>query len=184
MASCANEQVAQMMTPEGITPEAPRHLPDTPGQDTDTGGIIPPPTPAPATELTVPTTGRRPALGNLRRELLEAELAHPGVQKLLLDRLDVAESENSSISLFSRTHKCCISRRVPNGRDNSAISPCSPRICLLFTNLSTPSRRQLDFISGSGKQSSGPRPDGGTNHLFFCGLPKTIWHDQRPVQLF
>ena len=45
------------------------------------------------TTLTVPEAGRRPALRYLRRELLDTDLAHPGVQKLLLDRVDSSESE-------------------------------------------------------------------------------------------
>ena len=41
----------------------------------------------------VAPTGRRQALQNLRRQLTDSELANPGVQKLLLDQLDSADSD-------------------------------------------------------------------------------------------
>ena len=47
----------------------------------------------PKTQTTVAPTGTRQALLNLRRQLTESELANSGVQKLLLDQLDRADSD-------------------------------------------------------------------------------------------
>lgn len=44
-------------------------------------------------ETTVPITGKRQAFRDIRRQLQEAELSSPGVQKLLLEDLERAESE-------------------------------------------------------------------------------------------
>src|ERR1700722_7373984 len=99
IANCTDKQAAHAMTPEGPTPEA-RHLAETPTQDAGTGEIVLPQASPLIPEPTVPTSGKRPALGNLRRELLDTELAHSGVQKLLLDRLDFAESENTDLRAY------------------------------------------------------------------------------------
>ena len=45
-----------------------------------------------------PATGRRQALRDLRRQLTDEELASPGVQKLLLDDLQRADSECDLLS--------------------------------------------------------------------------------------
>src|SRR5579862_4205230 len=45
------------------------------------------------TTLTVSTSGKRQAFRDIRRQLQETELGNPGVQKLLLDELETAESE-------------------------------------------------------------------------------------------
>ncbi len=41
----------------------------------------------------VATTGKRQAFSNIRRQLSEADLASPGVQKMLLEELERAESQ-------------------------------------------------------------------------------------------
>jgi hypothetical protein len=41
----------------------------------------------------VATTGKRQAFSNIRRQLSETDLASPGVQKMLLEELDRAESQ-------------------------------------------------------------------------------------------
>jgi len=41
----------------------------------------------------VATSGKRQAFSNIRRQLSEADLASPGVQKMLLEELDRAESQ-------------------------------------------------------------------------------------------
>jgi hypothetical protein len=87
------------MTTGEPTPEAPKIPPPQTEQKEGGGGVVE--IPAPSTpEPTSATSGRRPALGNLRREVLDAELSHPGVQKLLLDRLDSAEAECGELREF------------------------------------------------------------------------------------
>jgi hypothetical protein len=44
-------------------------------------------------QLAIPSSGRRQAFRDIRRQLQEAELANPGVQKLLLEDLERAEGE-------------------------------------------------------------------------------------------
>jgi len=43
---------------------------------------------------------RRQALTNVRRQLTDEELANPGLQKLLLDMLEIAESERDSNKIY------------------------------------------------------------------------------------
>lgn len=87
------------MSPEEATPEAPKLCREDPPQEIGAAGLEIRTGPL-ANEPAMPATGRRPALGNLRRELLDTESAHPGVQKLLLDRLDRAESECGDLRAY------------------------------------------------------------------------------------
>lgn len=66
-----------------------------------------PPEPATVTQMTtiieqesVPTTGRRQALRNIRRQLTEAELAQSGTQKMLLEMLEEVETEKENIKSY------------------------------------------------------------------------------------
>ncbi|MEK6408820.1 MAG: hypothetical protein AABN34_18005 [Acidobacteriota bacterium] len=60
--------------------------------------------PKPTSE--VAPTGRRQALRDIRRELTDEELSSPGVQKLLLDDLERAESESEVLrSYVDRFHE-------------------------------------------------------------------------------
>jgi hypothetical protein len=85
-----------IMVPSGQAPEAP--------QQGAHGQVHP----APGTtqnvsqdaEFAVPANGRRPALQHLGRYLDDGDLAHPGVQKMLLDRVDSAELECSDLRGF------------------------------------------------------------------------------------
>jgi hypothetical protein len=52
-----------------------------------------------------------------------------------------------------------------------------PGFAYWFTNVPLRAGDNLILYSGHGKQASESRPDGGTDHFFFCGLPKTIWHE-------
>lgn len=55
----------------------------------------------PATESeSVPTTGRRQALRNIRRQLTEAELAQTGTQKMLLEMLEEAETQKGGLESY------------------------------------------------------------------------------------
>jgi len=62
--------------------EAPRDRPATTPQ-----------APAEAAATTVAPTGRRQAFRDIRRQLTDADLVTPGVQKLVLDELERADSE-------------------------------------------------------------------------------------------
>lgn len=73
-----------LMSPDTPTPEAPKH-----GDSAQAPAV----NAEPAGAATVATTGKRQAFREIRRELTDAELASPGVQKLLLDNLDRAESD-------------------------------------------------------------------------------------------
>lgn len=48
----------------------------------------------------VPATGKRLAFREIRRQLTDADLQSPGVQKLILDNLDQAESRCESLETF------------------------------------------------------------------------------------
>ena len=83
-----------------MSPEPPNAPEGTPEEDRSTQEQTtrPPEHGVPVTEtdqsaVTVAQTGRRQAFQNLRRQLTEPELANSGVQKLLLDQLDRADSE-------------------------------------------------------------------------------------------
>ena len=54
---------------------------------------------SPAPEPT-PSTSRRQALRQIRRELTDSELSSPGVQKLILDDLERAENECDVLSAY------------------------------------------------------------------------------------
>lgn len=45
-------------------------------------------------------SGRRQALRDLRRELTDEDLSHPGVQKLILDELERADAECDTLSIY------------------------------------------------------------------------------------
>jgi len=74
------------MLPEPPTPEPPRL--DIAPQNVEAHGVVSGPVPVP----TVAPTGKRQAFRDIRRQLQEAELASPGVQKLLLEELETADS--------------------------------------------------------------------------------------------
>lgn len=48
----------------------------------------------------VPTTGRRQALRNIRRQLTEGELAQTGTQKMLLEMLEEAETQKEGLKSY------------------------------------------------------------------------------------
>jgi hypothetical protein len=70
---------------------------DQPEQSALTPSAQPAPTPSSTGEIVqsavnaVPASGRRRAFKEIRRELAEADLASPGVQKMLLEELQLAE---------------------------------------------------------------------------------------------
>lgn len=74
--------------PESQTPETPSQ----PGE-TQKEGILGPPAVAGAHVAAVATTGKRQAFRDIRRQLEEQELSSPGVQKLLLEQLETADSK-------------------------------------------------------------------------------------------
>jgi hypothetical protein len=51
-------------------------------------------------QTSVPTTGRRQALKNIRRQLTEEELAQSGTQKMLLEMLEEVETEKEIIKSY------------------------------------------------------------------------------------
>lgn len=73
------------MSSENPSPEEPQEQPPAPSVELSTA--------VQASLTTVAPTGRRQAFRDIRRQLQEAELASPGVQKLLLEDLERAESE-------------------------------------------------------------------------------------------
>jgi VIT1/CCC1 family predicted Fe2+/Mn2+ transporter len=60
----------------------------------DAASGVPPP------ESAAPTTGRRAAFQDIKRELTDAELANPGTQKLLLEMLFTAEAERDEYKTY------------------------------------------------------------------------------------
>lgn len=77
-------------------PEPTGPPPDTPEETAPALLPIPAPTPA-----IVASTGKRPAFSKIRRELSEQDLATPGVQKMLLEELERAESKLESAESYS-----------------------------------------------------------------------------------
>ena len=77
----ANQQPATGAGAAPAPPPVPVPAPEAPGAPQ--GGVAP----APAT---MPTTGRQ-AFRDIRRQLTDAELANPGVQKIILDDFERAE---------------------------------------------------------------------------------------------
>lgn len=64
-------------------------------------------------QSTVPTTGRRQALKDVRRQLKDEELAQSGTQKMLLEMLEEAEADKDSLkgyvlSYHEADKKCAI----------------------------------------------------------------------------
>lgn len=55
--------------------------------------------PPPAAPLVAPATGRRAAFRDLKRQLADADLANPGLQKIILDELICAEEERDDLRL-------------------------------------------------------------------------------------
>lgn len=51
-------------------------------------------------ETSIPPTGRRLALRNVRRQLTDEELAQSGTQKMLLDMLEEVENERENLKGF------------------------------------------------------------------------------------
>lgn len=87
------------MSSEPLTPEnTPKEGQSGERQSTQASGVEVPVGGADATQTTVAATGGRQAFLNLRRQLTESELANSGVQKLLLDQLDRADSECESLT--------------------------------------------------------------------------------------
>jgi len=74
-------------------------------EDNTTNEVPPEPVDAPQTEPapeneSVPTTGRRQALRNIRRQLTEEELAQTGTQKMLLEMLEEVETQKEGLKSY------------------------------------------------------------------------------------
>jgi hypothetical protein len=84
------------MTPnEGEVPRAPVGTPAE-GQDASPGGDVPV---SDTPTMTVPETGR-PVLQNIRRQIDDPDLLHPGVIRMVIDRMDVAENQCKKLEQY------------------------------------------------------------------------------------
>jgi hypothetical protein len=80
-------------------PDEPRDNPAHPSAPTGKEGV-PEAFPTKVEPPTAPATGRRPSFRDIRRQLSEDELRQPGVQKLLIEDLERAETECDMLRVY------------------------------------------------------------------------------------